>query len=278
MSLELAMISPHTPRICHEDKVGDFQKPMVEAMKRTADMIEAAQPDVLVIVSCHWMSSFDHYVDATARHQGILTAFECPDIISDVPYDHPGLPELAREMAERGTARGLRVKAVDDPTYVWDYGTVVPLRYLIRNTQLPVIDLSVCWSASLEETQIWGQVIGEVLAAAPVRAVFVSSGALAHNLVRIPQNWPNITEQALDREFCNHLVKGDLTSAEAMLPSYARAAGLESGGRHVAMLLGVLDGALGGEVTGVLHGYGPSSGSGNPVLTLHPKSGTRVAV
>lgn len=278
MSLELAMISPHTPRICHEDKVGDFQKPMVQAMKKTADMVEAANPDVLVIVSCHWMSSFDHYIDATARHQGVLTAFECPDIISDVPYDYAGLPALAREMAERATARGLRVKAVDDPTYVWDYGTVVPLRYLIKNKQLPVVDLSVCWAASLEETQEWGHTIGEVLGEAQQRAVFVSSGALAHNLVRVPQSWPNITEQALDREFCNHLVAGDLESAQAMLPSYARAAGLESGGRHVAMLLGVLQGALNGEVTGELHGYGPSSGSGNPVLTLTRKPGTSVAV
>lgn len=278
MSLELAMITPHTPRICHEDKVGDFQKPMVEAMKKTADVIDGTAPDLLLIVSCHWMSSFDHYIDATARHQGILTAFECPDIITDVPYDHPGLPELAQSIADKGKAAGLRVKAVDDPSYVWDYGTVVPLRYLLKNKQLPIIDLSVCWAASLEETQQWGHIIGQALADSPLRAVFVSSGALAHNLVRVPENWPNITEQTLDREFCNHLVAGDLTSAESMLPSYARAAGLESGGRHVAMLLGALQGGLGGNVSGVLHGYGPSSGSGNPVLTLHPKNGASVAV
>ncbi|MDQ0190284.1 DODA-type extradiol aromatic ring-opening family dioxygenase [Alicyclobacillus cycloheptanicus] len=269
MSLELAMISPHTPRICHRDKVADFQQPMVEAMLKTADIIDGLKPDVLVLVSCHWMSSFEHYVDAAARHKGILTAFECPDVISDVPYDHPGCPELAHQMVKAGVQAGLSVQAVDDPTYVWDYGTVVPLRYLLKDKTTPVIDLSVCWAASLEETMQWGHIIGEVIAASPLKVVFVASGALAHNLRRGPSNWPNLTEQALDREFCNHLVAGELANASDMLASYARAASVESGGRHVAMLLGVLQG---GKYTGVLHGYGPSSGSGNPVLTLHPVS------
>ncbi|MCF8563185.1 extradiol ring-cleavage dioxygenase [Alicyclobacillus tolerans] len=265
MSLELAMITPHTPRICHKDKVADFQKPMVEAMYKAADVIEQVNPDVMVLVSCHWVSSFIHYVDATPVHRGILTAVECPDLIHDVPYDHLGQSELAEKLASAGNAAGISVAAINDPTYVWDYGTVVPLRYLLKK-DIPVIDLSVCFAASLEETMQWGQVIGDVLRASPLRSVFVASGALAHNLHRGPELWPNITEQALDREFCAYMVQGDYASAKEMLPSYARAAGVESGGRHVAMLLGVLQ----EKFSGVLHGYGPSSGSGNPVLTLQP--------
>ncbi|WP_026975821.1 extradiol ring-cleavage dioxygenase [Alicyclobacillus contaminans] len=264
MSLELAMITPHTPRICFPDKVPDFQKPMVEAMYRCADAIEALNPDVIVLISCHWMTSFFHYVDITPRHQGILTAVECPDLISDVPYDHPGHPELGRRMVEAGKAAGLSVVGIDDPTYTWDYGTVVPLRYLIKRKDTPVINLSVCWAASLEESMEWGRVLGEVFDETPLRVVFLASGALAHNLFRGPELWPNITEQALDREFCSHLVNGDRDSAVSMLPSYVRAAGVEAGGRHVAVLLGVLRNRFRGQ----LHGYGPSSGSGNPVLTI----------
>ncbi|GMA59903.1 hypothetical protein [Alicyclobacillus fastidiosus] len=58
MSLELAMISPHTPRICHQDRVPEFQKPMVEAMYEAANVIDSVHPDAIVLVSCHWMSSF----------------------------------------------------------------------------------------------------------------------------------------------------------------------------------------------------------------------------
>ncbi|WP_206830462.1 extradiol ring-cleavage dioxygenase [Alicyclobacillus fructus] len=263
MSLELAMITPHTPRICHRDRVPEFQKPMVEAMLKCADVIDEIRPDVVVIISCHWMSSFMHYVDITPRHKGILTAVECPDLISDVPYDHPGHPELGKRLVEAGKKEGLQVVAVDDPTYVWDYGTVVPLRYLLKRPT-PVVALSVCWAASLEESMRWGEVMGDVFLESPERVVFLASGALAHNLGRGPDKWPNITEQALDREFCQYLVKGDKESAVSMLPSYVRAAGVESGGRHVAVLLGVLRKQFQGE----LHGYGPSSGSGNPVLTI----------
>lgn len=267
MSLEMAMISPHTPRICHADRIPDFQKPMVEGMLKVADVIEQISPDVLVLISCHWMSSFEHYVDATPVHKGVLTAVECPDLISDVWYEHEGAPELANELAAAGVAAGLKVQAINDPTYIWDYGTVVPLRYLLPRKKVPVIDLSVCWAASIQESIEWGRVIGEVLRKSSQRAVFVASGALAHNLVRGPHFWPNVTEQTLDRQFCDYLVNGDIRSAKEMLPSYAKAAGVESGGRHVAVLLGVL-----GEdaFTGKLYAYGPSSGSGNPVLTLHP--------
>jgi 3,4-dihydroxyphenylacetate 2,3-dioxygenase len=264
VSLELAMISPHTPRICHKDRVADFQKPMVQAMYKIADVIEQIHPDIVVLVSCHWASSFIHYVDATPRHSGVLTAVECPDIITDVPYDHPGHLEFANQLVEAGKNASLSVVGINDSEYIWDYGTVVPLRYLIKNPNTPVVNLSVCWAASLEETTKWGKVIGEVMKSSPLKVVFVASGALAHNIGRGPEKWPNRTEQALDREFCNYLVAGDRVAALDMLPSYARAAGVESGGRHIAMLLGVLD----QKFAGVLHGYGPSSGSGNPVLTL----------
>jgi len=267
MSLELAMITPHTPRICNKDKVAAFQRPMVEAMYEAADLIDSLNPDVIVLVSCHWASSFIHYVDVSSQHQGILTAVECPDLITDVPYSHEGSPELAQQLVSAGKAAGLTVVAIDDATYIWDYGTVVPLRYLLKRP-VPVIDLSVCWAASLDETVEWGRVIGKVIEESPLRVVFLASGALAHNLHRGAEFWPNLTEQALDREFCNYLVLGDKESALAMLPSYARAAGVESGGRHVAMLLGVLQ----NKFAGVLHGYGPSSGSGNPVLTIHSVS------
>ncbi len=267
MSLELGMIATHIPHICHEEMVKEYHKPLVAAMHEAADIVASVNPDVVVLSSCHWISTFHHYVDAAPRHKGILTALECPDLLRDVPYDYQGNEELARQLIKQGQEAGLSVREVNDANYSWDYGTVVPLRYLLEKKNVPVIDLSLCWAANLEETDQWGRVIGKVLGNAPLRAVFVASTALAHNLVRGTEKWPNITEQALDREFCNYLKVGDLDSALTMLPSYARATGVEGGGRSLAMLLGVLQG---GKYTGVLHGYGPSSGSGNGVLTLRP--------
>lgn len=267
MTLELGMLVPHTPRMCFEDKAPDFQKELVEGMHKAANVIKGIQPDAIVLVSCHWMSSFQHFVDATPDHKGILTAFECPELISDVPYHYPGDETLGTQLVEAGKSAGLSVVKVNDPTYIWDYGTVVPLRYLVPNEDIPIINLSVTWAANLEETYLWGKQIGKVLRESDKKVIFVSSGALSHNLIRKPEAMPSLSEQALDRQFLHYLQNNDLLSAWNMLPQYARSAVVESGGRHLAMLLGVL------EKTRKSHfyGYGQSSGSGNVVITLEPQ-------
>jgi len=267
MTLELGILTPHTPRMCHEDQAPEFLNEIVEGMHQVAKVIEEAKPDVLVMISCHWLSSFKHFVDVTPEHRGILTAFECPELISDVPYYYPGDTELASQLVAAGIETGLPVIAVDDPTYVWDYGTIVPLRYLVPKEDIPVIDLSVTWAASLEETYAWGQQIGKVLRESDKHVMFISSGALSHNLVRGPEAMPSLSEQALDRQFLEYLQNNDLSSARNMLSQYARNAGVESGGRHLAALLGVLEESKKSNY----YGYGQSSGSGNVLMTFEPQ-------
>ncbi|CAG9614934.1 hypothetical protein BACCIP111899_04168 [Bacillus rhizoplanae] len=266
MTLELGMLVPHTPRMCHEDQAPEFLNEIIEGMHQVAKVIEEAKLDAIVMISCHWLSSFKHFVDGTPEHKGVLTAFECPELISDVPYYYPGDTELASQLAEAGNKAGIPVIEVNDPTYIWDYGTIVPLRYLIPKENTPIIDLSVTWAASLEETYAWGQQIGKVLRESDKRVMFISSGALSHNLVRGPEAMPSLSEQALDRQFLDYLHNNNLEAAWKMLPQYAKNAGVESGGRHLAALLGVLEESKKSNY----YGYGQSSGSGNVIMTFEP--------
>jgi 3,4-dihydroxyphenylacetate 2,3-dioxygenase len=266
MSLELGLLAAHVPRICHEEKVGAFQQPLIKGLHAASEMIMNVKPDVIVQISCHFTATFHHYVNATPRHKGVLTAVECPDLVADVAYDYPGDSELGNELTAAGKAEGLPIVSVDDPTYIWDYGTLVPLRYLVPKSNIPIIDLSVCWAASLDETYQWGQIIGRVLRESNKRVVFVSSGALSHNLVRGPEIMPTRSEQALDKQFMEYLMDGDYTSAREMLAQYAKIAGVEAGGRHLAMLLGV----MGDECKTTLLGYAQSSGSANAVMPFEP--------
>ncbi|MDZ7543589.1 extradiol ring-cleavage dioxygenase, partial [Clostridium perfringens] len=142
-------------------------------------------------------------------------------------YDYPGDEELANELVNAGTAAGLPVIAVNDPTHIWDYGTVVPLRYLVPNQDIPIINLSVCLAASLEETFQWGKQIGKVLRESSKRVIFVGSGALSHNLVRGRENKPSRSEQAMDNQFIAYLLNGEYKDAREMLNQYARIAGVE---------------------------------------------------
>lgn len=264
MSIELSLLVPHVPSICHEDQVPKFQKDLVSAMKDVAKTIERKKPDAIVLVSCHWPSTFFHYVDATPVHKGILTAIEAPDLINDVPYEYPGDEELARYLVQAGEEAGIQVKGVNDPHYVWDYGTVVPLRYLTPKSDIPVVNLSVTLAATLEETYRWGQAISKVLRETDKKIVFVSSGALSHNLVRGRENRPTASEHALDKQFIEYVMDEDYESAYNMLPEYSRMARVVSGGRHLAMLFSMIE----KDMKPKYLADGQSSGSWNAVITF----------
>lgn len=273
MTIELAVLSPHVPSIVYEENVPDFQKEMVEGMKRLSKEIDKMNPDAIVLVSCHWPSTFFHYVDGTQEHKGLMTAAEAPDLIKDVPYHFPGEPELARNLVKAGQEVGLDVKEMDDPYYVWDYGSVVPLRYLTPKSNIPVINLSVTLAASLEETYQWGQVIAEQLKNSDKKYVFLASGALSHNLVRGRHHIPTVSEHALDKQFVNFLENKQYEEAYQMLPEYARMAKVESGGRHLAMLFAMIE-------KNWLASYladGQSSGSWNALITFAEKDYSHLA-
>jgi len=268
MTIELCMLVPHVPSLCHEDQVPDFQKDMANAMKELGRELKNIQPDVIVLVSCHWPSTFFHYVDATPVHKGTLTAVEAPDLINNVPYNYDGDEELALEIVKAGEQLGLQVKAVNDPYFVWDYGSIVPLRYLVPNEDIPVINLSVTLAASLEETYTWGQQIAEVLRKSNKKVVFLSSGALSHNLVRGRHNKPTVTEHAMDKQFVEFVMNKDYEAAYKMLPEYARFARVESGGRHLAMLFSMIE----SDFEPVYLAEGQSSGSWNALITFGKKT------
>jgi hypothetical protein len=95
----------------------------------------------------------------------------------------------------------------------------------------------------------------------------VASGSVSHKPVRGPEKWPGAAEQELDHRFARLLADGRYDEAWAWLPRYCEAAEPEMGGRHLAMLLGALI-ASRSHYAAVVHAYGPSSGSGNYVVSL----------
>lgn len=264
MSIELSMIVPHVPSICHEDQAPDFQIDIIAGLKVVSKQIQEIKPDVIVLVSCHWPTTFAHYVDCNPVHKGLLTAQEAPDLIKDVPYHYPGDEVLAKSLVQAGKNAGIPVEAVSDQHMEWDYGTVVPLRYLVPGEDIPVINLSITLAANLEETFQWGQEIAKVLRETEKKVVFVASGALSHNLVRGRHNKPTSSEHAMNKEFIDFVMNRNYQAAYQMLPQFSSLAKVEGGGRHVAMLLAI----IGKGSTPVYYADAQSSGSWNPLITF----------
>ena len=85
--LSRVYLSVHTPRYCTYEAAfagtlahPDFRAVRDGLVEQGRDVAEA-RPDVIVINSCHLITTFPTVVDGTPRHRGVLTAQEAPELI-----------------------------------------------------------------------------------------------------------------------------------------------------------------------------------------------------
>src|SRR6185369_12577483 len=237
MGLAGAYLSVHTPRYCtleaaFEGKLAsEVFRPVRDGLVAQGREVARARLDAVVINSCHLISTFPTVVDGTPRHQGVLTAQEAPEIIHGVGYDIPGDYELAAAIVARGRAAGLQSVLANDVHYPLDYGTVMPMVcYLDRAQKLPLVPVSVCLSANLDECFAWGRTLARVAREGAQRVGFVASGSVSHKLVRGPGKGPRPADEALDHEFARLLAGGDYDKLWSWLPGYVASVEAEMGG------------------------------------------------
>ncbi len=269
-----AFLTVHTPRYCTleaaiEGKLAsEVFRPVRDGLVAQGDVVGQAKLDVTVINSCHLITTFPTVVDGTPRHHGVLTAQEAPEIIHGVAYDYPGDYDLAARLIARGKAAGLQCVLANDVHYPLDYGTLMPMVcYLDRAQRTPIVPVSVCLSADLNEAHAWGRHVARAAGESGKRVGFVASGSVSHKLVRGPEKAPLPADQELDHRFARLLADGELEKLWAWLPEFTRTTETEMGGRHLAMLLGAVM-ESGHRFVPTVHAYGPSSGSGNYVISL----------
>jgi 3,4-dihydroxyphenylacetate 2,3-dioxygenase len=260
------MLVPHTPRFLDPDGAAPVFQPVIRGLRALGDEVARLRPDAIIIASAHWFTTFHHYVGGAARLAGVLTATEAPDLVRNIAYQYPGDPELARAMVAAGGRASVSTVLTDEPTLPLDYGFVIPLRYLTPRADVPIVPISLCYLADLSETLRWGRAIGCAVRGVSRRVVLAVTGALSYRLVRGPERWPEPEARALDDRMMDLFTAGDLAAFAGSLGELAREAHVEAGGRHLALLIG----ALGSGYRGRVLGYGPSSGSGNAVVTLSP--------
>lgn len=272
--LAAAFLTVHTPRYCTleaaiEGKLAsEVFRPVRDGLVAQGTAVARARLDASVINSCHLITTFPTVVDGTPRHQGVLTAQEAPELIHGVAYDYPGDYDLAARLIAGGKAAGLQCVLANDVHYPLDYGTLMPMVcYLDRAQRTPIVPVSVCLSADLDEAFEWGRHVARAASETDKRVGFVASGSVSHKLVRGPEQAPLAADQELDHRFARLLAAGEFEKLRGWLPEFTRATQAEMGGRHLAMLLGALI-ESGHRFASTVHAYGPSSGSGNYVISL----------
>jgi 3,4-dihydroxyphenylacetate 2,3-dioxygenase len=226
-------------------------------------LLGAARPDVIHINSCYLSTTVPVVVDGAPRHRGVLTAQEAPELIHGAEYSFPGDYGLAAAIVDRGRAAGELCTLARDVHYLLDHGAVMPLVcYLDTAQRAPTVPVSPCLVSDLDENFRWGRHIAAAVRETGRRAAFVASGSVSHKLVRGPETWPTPRDQALDHRLASRLADGDYAGVAARVRQGGRAGdGRPASGDDARRP------PRGG--TGLpAHVYGPSSGSGNHVLSL----------
>jgi 3,4-dihydroxyphenylacetate 2,3-dioxygenase len=146
------------------------------------EVFDRLQPDTIVIIDSHWVSTVEHLLSAHARRQGIFTSSELPRGMAQIPYDFSGDPELAHLAAALGDELGTPTHASEDDYLPVYYATVNLLHYLRDDEN--VVSVSVVQSGETDDFMTMGEAIGEAISRLDRRAVVLASGGMSHTF------WP----------------------------------------------------------------------------------------
>lgn len=146
------------------------------------EVLDTLQPDSIVIIDSHWVSTVEHILSAHDRRQGKMTSSELPRGMAGIPYDYPGDPELARLAAKLGDELGTPTHATDDEHLPVYYATVNLVHYL--HTGERVVSISVVQTGEPDDFLTMGEALGEAVARLDRRVVVLASGGMSHTF------WP----------------------------------------------------------------------------------------
>jgi Catalytic LigB subunit of aromatic ring-opening dioxygenase len=226
------MLVPPSPRFAGPDGPGVAARPRLDGLRALGDEVARFRPDVIVLASAQWVTTFHTYVAGPARLSGVLAG------AGPAPYDFPGDPETARALVAAGMAARIPVVLTEEPAPL-DDAAVVPLRDLTGGGRVRLVLTSHCHLADLAETLRWGRAIRSAVQAGGKRTILAVSGVAG---CRAPDGaeWGPRPEPELDDRVTGLLASSDLAEVRGSLGELARQADPAPVRRCLALLLGAL--------------------------------------
>ena len=111
-----AITAPHVPTLARAEITPDFQRALVDAERRLGETLRAGKPDLWVVASTHWVSTFNWFATCQPTHQGICVADEAPDLVPGLAYRYRGDSEFAGALVEAWNAASIPAARNDTRT------------------------------------------------------------------------------------------------------------------------------------------------------------------
>jgi 3,4-dihydroxyphenylacetate 2,3-dioxygenase len=227
---------------------------LVPGLRRIkTECLDRLRPDTVIVFDTHWESTFEHIVTSHERRQGRFTSHELPRGMRGIPYDMPGDPELANLIAEQAEARDdTWILACDDPYLPIFYGTVNVWTFL-GDPATAWISVAINQCCATEDFLLFGELIGQAIAASDRRVVLLASGGMTHRFFpfrelrqhessAVPDNILHRESYEADQRVLQMMRDGDHAGIIEWMPEYRKAAP-EGHFGHYLMLAAALGGA-----------------------------------
>ena len=224
---------------------------LVPGLRRIkTECLDRLKPDTVIVFDTHWESTFEHIVTAHERRQGHFTSHELPRGMAQIPYDIPGDPELARLIAQQADGRDdCWILPSADPYLPIFYGTVNVWTFL-GDADTAWISVAINQCCTTEDFLLFGELIGNAVAASNRRVVLLASGGMthrffpfrelrAHESSRAPDNIFDLESYEADQRVLGMLEKGDHAGVIDWMPDYKRAAPEGHFGHYLMMAAGI---------------------------------------
>jgi 3,4-dihydroxyphenylacetate 2,3-dioxygenase len=223
---------------------------LVTGLMRLREVFDRVEPDTIVIIDSHWVSTVEHILSAHEHRSGHMTSSELPRGMAGIPYDYDGDPELAMLAAKIGDELATPTHATQDDYLPVYYATVNLLRYLHKGER--VISVSVVQTGEPNDFLIMGRAIGEAVAELDRKVVVLASGGMSHTF------WPLSQLPHHEASDPSHIFTPEARAADEQRLEWMQAGGHrqivetmddylehnpEGGFGHYLMMLGAVGGA-----------------------------------
>ncbi len=152
---------------------------LVPGLKRLkAEVFDRLRPDTVVILDTHWATTVEFVTTSHLRRSGHYTSDELPRGMTSLPFDFPGNPALAREIAREVVAGGSWCSAIDNEDLPIHYPTINTWTYLGGDQRW--VGVGLAQTGEAKDFALLGEGIGRAVANLDGRVIVIASGGMSH--------------------------------------------------------------------------------------------------